>query len=166
MMNVSVPSASALSDLASLAEILKLLSDKKEMGALLGDLKLKMEALKEKETFLNSYSQELEAKSKGLSEAEAGIELAKAQAAKILSSAESQKLEAESKMAEAGELGGKISAEKSAFSEYEKHKLSEIKAAEERIASDLGKAKKLYDEGLALKSEYEDKVAKLKQAVG
>lgn len=163
---MKVFTAAQFSDLAALAEIIKMLSDKKEVGALIGEMKLKSDALKEREASLNAKEQELERMKVSLSQTEESILSDKEKSAKALASAEKEKIEAESKMAEYSAIAGKFSQERSDFESYKEAKLAEIKAAEDKINSDLGKAKKLYDEGFALKAEFEEKLAKLKQMAG
>lgn len=166
MMKVSVPSASALSDLAHLAEILKLLSDKKGMGDVLLEIKSKMDAAIAKEQEVSKRESECAAKMEELKKAEEGIAQDKALSEKYLENSKKLYSEAEATAAATQQEGSKLSSATQEFEEYKKSKLQDIASAESKIAADLAKAHSLLKDGQAMKAEYEEKLAKIKQAVG
>lgn len=166
MMKVSVPSASSLSDLAALAEIMKMLSSNKGLGDIALELKGKLEALNAKEQDMGKREAACSAKMEELKKTEEGIAADKAMSGKYLDNAKKMYSEAEA-LHKSVEAQGSESAKKySEFEEYKKSKLYDIAQAEGKIAADLAKAHALLKEGQALKAEYEEKLSKLKQAVG
>lgn len=165
-MNPQVYSSSALSDLGSLIELFKLLSDKKEAASIIGEIKLKMEALKEKE-------KELALKEVSLSELKASLEKLmgeaeseKAKSAKMLVAAEKNFADSEAKTEAFAKSANDLSKAKEEFEAFKMAEKQTLEAQAAKIAQDLGKSKEFFDSAKAMEFEYKEKLAKLKDVVG